>query len=151
MRLHGGGELSHVDAAWLGEDELELIAQGPAHARWLLLECPFAGIDAAFVDAAERLRALGYGLLLAHPERAAGLREHGPRLLPWLGDGVALQVNVCSLLGNHGLGVQDIALALCAPGTCTASPPTGTRARASTRSSSASASRCARARRRRRR
>jgi protein-tyrosine phosphatase len=113
VRLHGGGELSHVDAAWLGEDDLEAIAQGPAHARWLLLECPFAGIDGAFLRSAERLRSLGYGLLLAHPERSAGLREHGlATLLPWLGDGVALQVNVCSMLGNHGLGAQDVALAL---------------------------------------
>jgi protein-tyrosine phosphatase len=113
VRLHGGGELSHVDAAWLGEEDLELIAQGPAHARWLLLECPFEGIGPAFVDAVARLRALGHGLLLAHPERSAGLEEHGiGALLPWLGDGVALQVNVCSLLGNHGLGVQDTALAL---------------------------------------
>jgi protein-tyrosine phosphatase len=113
VRLHGGGELSHVDAAWLRADELEAIAQGPAQARWLLLECPFAGIGTDFLDAVSRLRELGYGVLLAHPERSAGLLEHGlGALLPRLGDGVALQVNVCSLLGNHGAAVQDAALAL---------------------------------------
>jgi protein-tyrosine phosphatase len=113
VRLHPGGELSHVDAAWLGEDDLAAIAQGPAHARWLLLECPFEGIGPDFLRAASRLRELGYGLLLAHPERSAGLGERGlTALLPILGDGVALQVNVCSLLGNHGAAVQDAALAL---------------------------------------
>jgi protein-tyrosine phosphatase len=52
-------------------------------------------------------------VLLAHPERSAGVL-HGALdpLLDQLGDGVALQVNVCSLLGNHGLGVQAAAIAL---------------------------------------
>jgi protein-tyrosine phosphatase len=113
VRLHGGGELSHVDAACLADEKLEAIAQGPVHARWLLLECPFDGIGPDFLEAVSRLRDLGYGLLLAHPERSAGVRENGLALLrPWLGDGVALQVNVGSLLGDHGLPVQEAALAL---------------------------------------
>jgi protein-tyrosine phosphatase len=113
VRLHGGGELSHVDAAWLGRADLELIAQGPPHARWLLLESPFTGFDGAFLDAVFRLRRLGFGLLLAHPERAAGVLDGGlDPLLDQLGDGLALQVNVCSLLGNHGLPVQAAAIAL---------------------------------------
>ena len=113
MRLHGGGELAHEDAAVLGPEELDAIAQGPAHARWLLLECPFAGIDAAFLDAMPRLRARGYGLLLAHPERSAGLLHGGlDALLGRLGDGVALQVNASSLRGDHGLEAQAAAMAL---------------------------------------
>jgi protein-tyrosine phosphatase len=113
VRLHGGGELAHVDAIWLSRADLELIGQGPAHARWLLLESPFAGFDAAFFAAVRRLRGLGYGLLIAHPERAAGVLAGGlDPLLDQLGDGIALQVNVCSLLGNHGLHVQTAALAL---------------------------------------
>jgi protein-tyrosine phosphatase len=113
VRLHGGGELAHEDAAVLSPDELEAIAQGPAHARWLLLECPFKGVDAAFLDAVARLRAQGYGLLLAHPERSAGLLRGGlDALLGELGDGVALQVNVSSLAGDHGLEAQAAALTL---------------------------------------
>src|SRR3954451_10197994 len=38
LRLHGGGELCHRDALDLSEDELASIAQGPAGARWMLLE-----------------------------------------------------------------------------------------------------------------
>jgi protein-tyrosine phosphatase len=113
LRLHGGGELCHRDALELSDDELATIAQGPAGARWLLLECPFAGIDLAFSAAVARLRGLGYGLLLAHPERSAGFLRRGlDAVSPWLGDGMLLQVNVCSLLGNHGLVVQDAAHAL---------------------------------------
>jgi protein-tyrosine phosphatase len=106
VRLHPGGELAHADALALSPHELRLIAQGPAGARWLLLECPFAGIDDDFLAAAERLSGLGFGLLLAHPERADGGHEH---LWPLLERGALLQVNVCSLLGNHGLDVQELA------------------------------------------
>jgi len=110
VRLHPGGELAHPDALRLGEDELALIAQGPEAAPWLLLECPFAGLDAAFTAAAERLSGLGYGLVLAHPERAAGILGPGrDRLEALRAEGALLQVNVCSLLGNHGLAAQEAA------------------------------------------
>jgi protein-tyrosine phosphatase len=113
VQLHAGGELAHPDALRLAPDQLELIAQGPSSARWLLLECPFRGIGAEFVAAARRLRGFGYGLLLAHPERAGGLREGGlDRLFPLLAEGALLQVNVCSLLGAHGSDVQAIAAGL---------------------------------------
>ena len=58
VRLHPGGELGHVDALSLDDRELELIAQGPRHAPWLLLECPFEGLDDAFDAAAGRLSSL---------------------------------------------------------------------------------------------
>ena len=106
VRLHPGGELAHEDALVLSPQQLRYIAQGPAGARWLLLECPFAGMDDEFLAAAQRLSELGYGLLLAHPERADGGHE---LLQPLLEAGALLQVNVCSLLGNHGLHVQELA------------------------------------------
>src|SRR4051794_31742247 len=36
LRLHGGGELCHLDALELSDDDLATIAQGPAGARWIL-------------------------------------------------------------------------------------------------------------------
>ena len=109
VRLHRGGELAHEEALRLRPDDLDLIAQGPRDARWLLLECPFSGIDDEFMAAARRLDRLGYGLLLAHPERAASGLE---RVRGLVAEGALLQVNVCSLLGNNGLGVQETAAAL---------------------------------------
>jgi protein-tyrosine phosphatase len=109
VRLHPGGELAHEDALVLAPYQLDYIAQGPAGARWLLLECPFAGLDEEFAAAAGRLTGLGYGVLLAHPERARGGHEH---LWPLVEAGALLQVNVCSLLGNHGLEVQETAARL---------------------------------------
>jgi protein-tyrosine phosphatase len=118
VRLHPGGELAHEEALALDPDELALIAQGPEGARWLLLECPFAGLDADFTAAAERLTELGYGLVLAHPERADGVLDAGRERLEALrAQGALLQVNVCSLLGNHGLAVQETAAALVRAGT----------------------------------
>jgi protein-tyrosine phosphatase len=113
VRLHPGGELAHEDALTRAPAELAMIAQGPEGARWLLLECPFAGLDEEFTAAAQRLTVLGYGLLLAHPERAAGVLGPGrDRLESLCSAGAVLQVNVCSLLGNHGLEIQETATAL---------------------------------------
>jgi protein-tyrosine phosphatase len=74
----------------------------------VLLECPFEGLDYVFDAAVARLTGLGYGLLLAHPERADGLMVDGvPRALePLLDRGALLQVNVSSLLGRHGPTAQ---------------------------------------------
>ena len=109
LRLHPGGELAHIDALMLDDRELELIAQGPRHAPWLLLECPFEGLDDAFDAAVERLTALGYGLLIAHPERTWGPID---RLRPHVAAGALLQVNVSSLLGDHGPRARETAESL---------------------------------------
>jgi protein-tyrosine phosphatase len=109
LRLHAGGELAHDDALELAPDELALIAQGPPGARWLLLECPFEGIGDDFGAAAERLARLGYGLLLAHPERAPSGHEG---LWPLLDAGARAQVNVCSLMGNNGPAARALGAAL---------------------------------------
>ena len=106
VTLHPGGELAHEDALALADRELQLIAQGPSHAQWLLLECPFAGLDDDFDAAVERLTRLGYGLLLAHPERVRGPID---RLKPHTEAGALLQVNVSSLLGAHGTAPQEVA------------------------------------------
>jgi protein-tyrosine phosphatase len=56
------------------------------------------------VTTLSRLSGLGYGLLLAHPERVRGPLD---RLEPHLEAGALLQVNVSSLLGEHGPQARD--------------------------------------------
>jgi protein-tyrosine phosphatase len=108
LHLHPGGEIFPDTATGLGRRELDLIAHGPTGARWVLLEVPFGGIDERFLDAGRHIRGLGFGLLIAHPERAAGLLTGGlQRLRPVIEDGALLQVNVCSLLGRHGPEAQE--------------------------------------------
>jgi protein-tyrosine phosphatase len=117
LQLHPGGEI-HPDAATnLGTAELDVIAHGPVGARWVLLEVPFSGVDPAFLAACRHVRSLGYGLLIAHPERAGGFSKGGLRLLrEELAAGALLQVNACSLAGRHGDEARVAAVQLVAGG-----------------------------------
>ena len=110
LRIHPGGEIHPRGADGLSDAVLRTIAHGPKGARWVLIEVPFAGIEQEFVRSCRLLRRRGYGLLIAHPERAAGLLSGGLELLgPEIEAGALLQVNICSLLGNHGPEVQHAA------------------------------------------
>jgi protein-tyrosine phosphatase len=103
LHLHPGGEIHPDGATALGAAELDVIAHGPRGARWVLLEVPFAGIDPAFLAACRHVRDRGFGLVIAHPERAAGFLTGGHELLrEEIAAGALLQVNVCSLLGRQG-------------------------------------------------
>jgi len=108
VTVHPGGELHHSALPGLTTAGLDAIAHGPAGARWVLMEAPFAGIDDDFVNAGHDLMDRGYGVLIAHPERAAGLRRDGglTRLGGLVARGARFQVNVDSLLGRHGPGPE---------------------------------------------
>jgi protein-tyrosine phosphatase len=98
-----GGELGHEMAFQLDREELDLLAQGPAGARWLLVEAPFHGIGEDFHAATAKLRALGFGVLVAHPERSADAAFDGAAgLRHELAAGSLAQVNALSLTGGHG-------------------------------------------------
>ena len=114
LRIHAGGELHPSDPNALTANQLEMIANGPAGARWLLFEVPFAGVDQRFADDCRELMARGFGLVIAHPERARGLFSDGgwELLRELVQEGALLQVNICSLLGNNGLEMQEIAVGL---------------------------------------
>lgn len=73
LEVRQGGELAHTMVGQLDQPELDLIAQGPAGCRWVLLEAPFGGFGEEFHFAPSELRARGFGVLIAHPERAAGV------------------------------------------------------------------------------
>ena len=103
VELLCGGELGHDVVGSLGHYELELLAQGPPGARWLLLEAPVEGMGADFQAAAAELRHRGFGVLIAHPERSAGAAlDAGRGLCHELAAGSRIQVNAQSLTGQHG-------------------------------------------------
>ena len=113
LKVHVGGELFPHGTGETADELLAPLAQGPEDARWLLIEVPFAGVDVEFVAECRTLMARGYGLVIAHPERARGLLEGGWELVePLVSSGALLQVDVCSLLGNNGLEAQQAAEAL---------------------------------------
>jgi protein-tyrosine phosphatase len=99
-----GGELKPFSIPDLSDADLDTIAHGPPGARWLLYEVPFDGADEEFVAGARELRARGFGLLLAHPERSAGMVDGGGlRVIEsLLADGAVVATNTGPLLGREG-------------------------------------------------
>jgi len=107
LGVYCGAELGHDMVGRLRQDELESIAAGPPRARWLLVETPFEGIDESFTAATEELRDRGFGVVLAHPERCAGVLDADCAAVRHeVAQGSALQVNASSLAGRHGDDAQ---------------------------------------------
>ena len=122
LAVRCGGELSHDMVGRLDQRALETIAHGPPGSRWLLLESPFTGVDAEVHAAADELRARGFDVVLAHPERSAGIADEEGRqaLRRELDRGSALQVNGWSLAGAHGPAAERAAMDLVRAGLATA-------------------------------
>ena len=115
LRLLPGAELGHEMVACLSDGELQTIAQGSPGRRWILLEAPFDGLTEDFHEAADELRTRGFGVLMAHPERMAGIAADDDRALAReLKRGTLLQVNSWSLAGAHGEQVRALAAAFVA-------------------------------------
>jgi protein-tyrosine phosphatase len=112
-----GAELGHDMAFRLGQAELDLLAQGPPGARWLLVETPFHGIGEDFHAATAELRERGFGVLVAHPERSADASLDGASgLRREVAAGSLAQLNALSLTGGHGEEARASAWALLAGG-----------------------------------
>ena len=107
-----GGELALDMVGRLRQPELEVIAQGPAGRRWLLLEAPFDGLDERYTEAADELRERGFAVVVAHPERARDLWRdgRGDRRRAFRGQRAAGQR--WSLTGRYGDATRATALRL---------------------------------------
>jgi protein-tyrosine phosphatase len=103
LQLLPGAELAHDDLPFLGDRELDAIAQGPPGARWVLIEAPLFGDDVeGFLAATAEVRARGLGTLIGHPERCAPLMRSPEAIPAERRAGAWLQVNGSSLTGRHG-------------------------------------------------
>ena len=108
-----GGELAHPMVSRLTRSQLEVIAHGPRGRRWLLLEAPLRGLDESFPAAADQLRAHGFGILVAHPERAlAADPAQWPIIEAELDRGSAMQINAWSIMGVNGEEAREQAMRL---------------------------------------
>lgn len=114
VHVETGGELAHPMVARLSDRQLEVIAHGPPGRRWVLLECPFAGLDEDFTAAADELRSRGFACVLAHPERARPRPTTDATLAHELAHGSVLQVNAFSIAGRLGPEIGTRAGALLA-------------------------------------
>lgn len=103
VRVLCGGELAPEMVERLSQTELNTIAQGPTGKRWLLLEAPLTGFNGLFAAAADELRARGFGIVVAHPERSLGAPQSHWRLLEReIRAGSAIQLTAWSLAGLNG-------------------------------------------------
>lgn len=117
VRLHRGAEVGHEMVGRLSQGELETIAQGPAYARWLLVEAPFESIGEDFHAATDELRDRGFGVVIAHPERSADAVLDGARgLRREVERGAVGQVNAQSITGAHGGAAREAAFELISAG-----------------------------------
>lgn len=108
-----GVEVAQDDELTAGE--LEIAAQGPPDARWVLLEAPLFLDTPGLIAAAAEIRDRGYGLLIGHPERSRALMTSG-RTDELLQAGAKLQLNGSSLIGRHGPRARDWAIELASSG-----------------------------------
>lgn len=111
LEVVAGGEL---DVLWVQEaDEEQLrLASYAQRGTDVLLETPYGAIAPSFDAAVRRLQALGYRILLAHPERNRAFQQAPARLSRLVRDGVLIQVTAGSLVPprrrsrSHELAVQ---------------------------------------------
>lgn len=101
LHVECGGELKPFSIPSLSHDELDVIAHGPPGRRWILLEVPFHGFGDDLVEGADELRRRGFGVVLAHPERASGFRGSIPALNEQVERGARIQMNVGPLTGEE--------------------------------------------------
>ena len=105
-----GGELDHRAVERLTQGELELIAQGlPPGSRWLLMEAPFSGLHDDYNEVADELRARGFAVVVAHPERADFTADTDV-VLAHEERGSMLQLNAASVAGHSSQREHDTAL-----------------------------------------
>jgi protein-tyrosine phosphatase len=108
LEVRCGGELGHELVFRLRDWELDLLAQGPPRARWLLVETPFHGIGPDFHAATAEARDRGFGVLVAHPERSADAAlDGGAGLRREVEAGSLAQLNAQSLTGDHGVEARE--------------------------------------------
>ncbi len=113
VRVLCGGELAPERVERLSQAELKSIAQGPAGKQWLLLEPPLTGFDGLFAAAATELRARGFGIVVAHPERSlAGGPSEWHMLEREIHAGSGIQLTAWSLAGLYGERVRATAVRL---------------------------------------
>jgi protein-tyrosine phosphatase len=111
--VRGGGELDLGMVKRLSDEDLEAIAHGPSGRRWVLLEAPLRGLEGDYTVGADELRARGFAVVVAHPERTFSRPEAAWRAVEHeLAAGSALQINAWSLAGLYGERVRATALAL---------------------------------------
>ncbi|GAC1434258.1 MAG: tyrosine-protein phosphatase [Solirubrobacteraceae bacterium] len=114
LRVLPGAELAITRLEELPDGELERLHLGDG--PWLLLESPFTLAADVLLPVVKSLRAGGHSVVLAHPERCAGLHRRPELLRELVGMGARTSVTAGALVGRFGREVERFARAMAAEG-----------------------------------
>jgi protein-tyrosine phosphatase len=113
LRVVPGAETSLVWALEASDEDLKLATYGQ-HGHDLLIETPN---DVSMLEQLVfQVRARGFRVILAHPERSSALKSDFEPLVRLHEQGVLLQVNASALLAPHRSTTRRLAERLCCEG-----------------------------------
>lgn len=101
LRILPGGEIALEMLPRLDDEDLRAFSLGGG-GRWLLLEMPFRGWPLRIGATLRDLEIRGFGVVLAHPERADAVQRAPDRLRDLVGRGALCQLTASSFTGEHG-------------------------------------------------
>jgi protein-tyrosine phosphatase len=108
VELVPGGEIDIAWALGAGPDELRLASYG-GRGTDLLVETPYGELPETFEEFLFRLRALGFRLLLAHPELSPSFQQSPSRLAELVRAGTLLQITARSLTQERDRATRQLA------------------------------------------
>ena len=105
LELLPGAEISFELLPELDDTTLRRFGLGGS-ARYVLVETPYYGWPLGLADTFFHLRARGFTLVLAHPERNPEVQENPALLAPLVETGTFVQVTAASLDGRLGTAAR---------------------------------------------
>ena len=102
-----GGELAPERVGDLSRDELAAIGLGGG--PWILLECPLTPGDRSLAPATAHLQALGFRVLLAHPERSPSVHRDPGELRRLVASGARCALTASAFEGRFGRAARRMA------------------------------------------
>ena len=115
LELVSGGEVDIVWAQRASDDALRAVSYG-GRGTDLLVETPYGELPPVFEELLFLIRARGFRILLAHPERNPSLQREPARLGRLVDSGTLVQLTAASLTGNPRSPVARLARALISEG-----------------------------------
>jgi protein-tyrosine phosphatase len=110
LEILSGAEISLERLPGLSDADLRALTLG--RGDWLLLELPFHGWPLSLPQMLYDLEVRGFGVVLAHPERAESVQLSPDRLRDVVGRGALVQVTASSFTGDHGARARRAAVGL---------------------------------------
>jgi protein-tyrosine phosphatase len=107
LNVVAGAEIGYTRLVDLPDEALERLSLNGR--GWLLVECPYTPVVQPFIEIVDSVQRRGWPVLLAHPERCAGLLGHPHQLEDLVTRGGRLQVTSGSLEGLFGRTVARFA------------------------------------------